>query len=825
MNFTLWIRDTLEMRKRLLELVSRFGTARGTSTLPWVVGILLLNIVFFWDPLFSDKTYFLRDVSNFHYPLKKLVTDAYSRGEWPLWNPYIQLGQPLLANPNTMSFYPTQLFFHCLPFEKAFNLHMVLHCLLAGLSAFYFALILRISRQGAFFSALIYNFCGVTLSFLNVFNILPVIAFLPGLLIVFYRLLFKPTWLRLIGSAFLLSCFFLLLEPISTITVALFLGTFLVAYWWNERPGFLQIKKNWIGIGVVCLFAVGLSAVQIIPTLELVLHSGRNGGVQFATASYWSLHPVSLIQVVMPGVLGEYLNLTNSTFWAQLLFEKREPYLLSLYLGVVPIFFAVLGLARIRRNWTIGWLSGLLIIFLILAFGKYTPFYHYFFQGFPPLHFGRYPVKFFLGVAFCLSLLAGAGLDVFLHQIQQIPKKHLKFAFEGLILAGFGVLTFFVPNLIEAFGLPPDQDGKYLLSLRSGNLAIPVAVLTYSFRHLGGILILSAVFIALACWKNVRTTLIVAMFSTLLVADYFGSNIAINPLTQMEFYQPSTTALYLNDLFRREGIGRIFRSIKEEELKGKYKILGKSNSIIWRSIFDKLTLFQFLSAKDQIQYSVFDAIDQLETLPSQMVNTELAQIQTPDEKYLFLGGLNVRYLLSMELIQHPQLTLIDAFEVNSDKALLLYRLKTCLPRAFWVNAPESQKGEFSFREFLSPQPSALKNERAGDTPDQSNLKIHPVRIVKYTPCHIELQIKTPAPGLLVLLDSYYPGWKAKAGGHEVKVESVNHVYRGIHVPAGQYEVSFDYSPASFRYGGLVTLSTLFSLIGLLIWRPKISILQ
>jgi hypothetical protein len=156
------------MRKRLIEIVSRLEIVGGTSNIPWIIGLVLLNIVFFWDPLFSGKTYFLRDVSNFHYPLKKLVTEAYSRGEWPLWNPFIQLGQPLLANPNTMAFYPTQLLFHCFPFEKAFNLHLVIHCLLAGLSAFYFALILKISRRGAFFSALVYNFCGVTLSFLKI---------------------------------------------------------------------------------------------------------------------------------------------------------------------------------------------------------------------------------------------------------------------------------------------------------------------------------------------------------------------------------------------------------------------------------------------------------------------------------------------------------------------------------------------------------------------------------------------------------------------------------------------------------------------------------
>src|SRR6185369_1201001 len=145
----------------------------------WVVLLLLLNLAFFGDALFTDKTFFVRDVSFFHYPLKKLVTEAYSRGEWPLWNPYIQLGQPLLANPNSMAFYPTQILFQLLPFEIAFDLHFVLHCMLAGIATFYLGRAFRLSGHAAFLSAAIYNFGGVTLSFLNLFNILPVVALLP----------------------------------------------------------------------------------------------------------------------------------------------------------------------------------------------------------------------------------------------------------------------------------------------------------------------------------------------------------------------------------------------------------------------------------------------------------------------------------------------------------------------------------------------------------------------------------------------------------------------------------------------------------------------
>src|SRR2546422_7884841 len=138
---------------------------------PWVTVLVLLNLIFFGDALFTDKTFFVRDVSFFHYPLKRLVTEAFTEGHWPLWNPYIQLGQPLLANPNAMALYPTQILFQLLPFELAFDLHFVLHCMVAGIATFFLARALGLSPHSAFLSAEVYNFSGGALSLFKLFYI------------------------------------------------------------------------------------------------------------------------------------------------------------------------------------------------------------------------------------------------------------------------------------------------------------------------------------------------------------------------------------------------------------------------------------------------------------------------------------------------------------------------------------------------------------------------------------------------------------------------------------------------------------------------------
>ncbi|HET6960913.1 MAG TPA: hypothetical protein VFJ27_00370, partial [Terriglobia bacterium] len=372
----------------------RVSTARRPFSRDWHWAVLLafLNLLLFADALFTDKTFFFRDVSFFHYPLKKLVTEAYASGEWPLWNPYIQLGQPLLANPNTMALYPTQILFQLLPFDLAFELHFVVHCMLAGVSTFYLARALGYCSSSAFIAAVIYNFSGVTLSFVNLFNILPVVAFLPLLTLSFIRILQGPTIGRLLAATLVVAGFGLLLEPLSSLAIAVFLLLFVTAYFLFS--GNAQVRTP-VAIGCFALVVVSgmlLAAIQIVPTLELIRHSGRRGGLDFQTVSGWSLHPVNLLQVVLPRIFGDYFRLTQNGSWAGIFFEKREPYLLSCYFGAFSLLLALAGFFLSDRRWLSRTLAAVALAGLLLASGKNGPIYPLLFEYCPLFRYGRYPV-------------------------------------------------------------------------------------------------------------------------------------------------------------------------------------------------------------------------------------------------------------------------------------------------------------------------------------------------------------------------------------------------------------------------------------------------
>jgi hypothetical protein len=75
---------------------------------------------------------------------------------------------------------------------------------------------------------------------------------------------------------------------------------------------------------------------------------------------------------------------------------------------------------------------------------------------------------------------------------------------------------------------------------------------------------------------------------------------------------------------------------------------------------------------------------------------------------------------------------------------------------------------------------------------------------------VRIRVQSTSPGLLVLSDTYFPGWQASVDGESHPILRANLAFRAVAVPAGDHEVEFRYEPASFRLGVALTV------IGLLI---------
>jgi hypothetical protein len=93
------------------------------------------------------------------------------------------------------------------------------------------------------------------------------------------------------------------------------------------------------------------------------------------------------------------------------------------------------------------------------------------------------------------------------------------------------------------------------------------------------------------------------------------------------------------------------------------------------------------------------------------------------------------------------------------------------------------------------------------------------QIVRYTAEEVEVRTSGQAPGLLVLSDSFYPGWRASVDGQETPIYAANILFRSVPVGAGEHTVLFTFEPSGWRLGlSLAVLGGLLALLfGLLAW--------
>jgi len=103
---------------------------------------------------------------------------------------------------------------------------------------------------------------------------------------------------------------------------------------------------------------------------------------------------------------------------------------------------------------------------------------------------------------------------------------------------------------------------------------------------------------------------------------------------------------------------------------------------------------------------------------------------------------------------------------------------------------------------------ALKPFTAGGAPGSGE----EVTVVKYESQRVELDAVLERPGLVVLADVFYPGWRLTIDGKPAPIYRANRMMRGAAVPAGRHRLVYTYAPGSVRIGGQLSLVGLASLL-------------
>ena len=94
------------------------------------------------------------------------------------------------------------------------------------------------------------------------------------------------------------------------------------------------------------------------------------------------------------------------------------------------------------------------------------------------------------------------------------------------------------------------------------------------------------------------------------------------------------------------------------------------------------------------------------------------------------------------------------------------------------------------------------------------------QIIAYAPEHVEVHTSSATPGVLVLADALYPGWRASVDGKAAAIYPANVLFRAVPLPAGEHTVVFTFEPSGWRLGlGVAGIGILLmAVLGLLAWR-------
>jgi hypothetical protein len=341
--------------------------------------ITLLSLAVFAPPLVRNEVFSIRDHSDYFQPLRWFTARELSHGHFPLWNAYSASGEPWLANPQTGVFYPPTWLFVALPFTAAYTLYLLLHAVLLGCGAF--LLFARLTRPGgaALAAALALTFCGPVMSLLDVSNNFTTFAWIPLIL-----------WCALAhvsarASSVAIAMAFLAGEPFFAA-----LGALLFAI--MRRRGARDLIN-------VALTSIGLSAIQLLPFLAMVLTSNRaNGGVPRAQMFSDSMPLFDWLRIAIPP------NLSANAFDVRI----GQHFIPVIYVGALTVGFALIGAATGRRR-APGWIVLVIVCVLVGVGNAFAPVAEVLTRL--PITLFRYPARIIPFAALAICALAAIGFD------------------------------------------------------------------------------------------------------------------------------------------------------------------------------------------------------------------------------------------------------------------------------------------------------------------------------------------------------------------------------------------------------------------------------
>ena len=722
-----------------------------------LAALLAYTALFYFDILFEHRVTVFRDQYTILYAIEWVVR-LLSQWSWPpLWTPFQVLGKPLAAEPLAAIYYPINWAARLLPFPLGANASVALHHALAAAGTYALLRHRRLGRAAAALGGLLFAFGGLCVAFDNMINALQSATWLPWTLLAF------DVWCtRRSAAALVATGLGMTLTLLGGMPEVFFFENALCAAIALDRrrdggPALLHATAALLAAN---LLAVGLGAVQLLPTAEYVLHSSRASGLRTAGVVRLSLAPLGSLAFLLPR---HYLDAGGAFHETAALWEADftdAPWALTLYLGPLLTLAAAGGLDRQRRRL---WLM-VGVAFLLLAWGEHLPGYTALVDRVPLLRTARYPEKFLLVVHALLVVAAACGLDAARRQ----PRRFARVAGLALALAGLSA---------AAAAIVGRQPGFARLLLQS-DLALGAALLLA---------------VAGLAWLGRRRPQLATLgFLALAAADLYRVNARLLPTLDWDELRRVPQAVRVmtrgDDPLRiySDGVGRPAVAPFPDSVVQEQRLL----------LMEVANYYGIANLNAPASINLQDH-EWLSGLTEQVAAERVAPL---------FAAFNTAYVTSpKDLRRYPGLTPLLTPTTPLDA--YVYRVEGLSPRAYVPAAVVSVAQAVDAIDYLrtADAPAARVAVAAADIPSGTPADMRgTVRLRGYRAEDVALDVQMETPGLVVLTDTFYPGWEAEVDGAAAPVVRANYFARGVFVAAGAHQMVFRYRPLSHRVGMVIS---------------------
>jgi membrane protein YfhO len=747
--------------------------------------LLVAMLVSFCDEMiFSGKIPFFRDLAAYFYPIKFSVAESFKAGQLPLWEPRMAAGFPILAEFQSAVFYPPSVVFYIMPFFAAIQFSYVFHYAVAASGSY---VLLRSWKQPIFVAligSMLFSFGGTMVSLTNLLNHFQSAVWLPWLVYCWERAVENKRWSALVVFSIIAVCQLLAGSPeIFAFSAALLVADIVRMYCKGQSGVF---SSSLARLSAAALMIIGIAMVQLLPTAELILLSRRDHAIPAAEAFAWSLPPSALIGLLLPMLEPD----TSLSVGVRLLFTDKLPLFLSNYIGNIAVFgfSSWLITAAVKERLIV---TGIIIISLLCAFGSYTPVYPELYKWLPGFHSIRFPEKFYY-ITFALLLFGTIrGITAL------IDGTH--FSRTRMILlgvpAGWLVIYLVVRSNSNLFAhwIHPLQPPQTTI-----NPATIAAILFSIEKQIAISVILAGVFL-LHHLELLRAGLLQVLLVLVVFVDLSVANKPLHFLREKNTIQDAPRILEKPPPHGRifyyppgNNLHPSFVSVTGQPSYEKGTEVALNNLLPNAGLMYGFEYFQDIDALGRRSYTDF----------LNFINASAA-----DERGKLLRALNVKYVVAFHSLNVKGINFIHEFPEHYSR---LYEVTDSMPRTYLAAHPVydpdpigtlrrlSSDAFDSAREVVVDAPIRLEGqlEFRGD----SKIELYQNRLVR-------INARLNEPGILVLTDAFYPGWKVYVDKHPQRILRANYLFRGVELTPGNHIVEFVYDPASFKIGLLISLMT------------------